>query len=232
MLLQVRDEMEHLPSLFQNIRGQVDGVIALDDGSIDGSREFLEAQPEVLEFIANPPDRPEWDEVGNHRALVQAGLAHGADWFVCLDADERVEARFRSRVERLIRRGEAEGVGAYAVRLRELWDHPKRYRVDGIWGKKAPPRLFKALADHQFDDRAFHSFKAPLQAKHNGTFKVADLNVYHLGMLRPEDRKARRARYESLDPECRFQPDIGYAYLTDERGLRLRSIAPTRDYVG
>jgi glycosyltransferase involved in cell wall biosynthesis len=229
MLLQVRNEMDHLPRLMENITGQVDGVIALDDGSTDGSRQYLEARPEVLELIANPPNRPRWDEVGNHRKLVHAGLAHDADWFICLDGDERVEMGFRSRVERLIQRGEA---SAYAVRLRELWDDPKRYRADGIWGKKAPPRLFKALPDHEFDERAVHSFKAPLQAKVNGSFKIADVNVYHLGMLRPEDRFARRARYEALDPECKFQPDIGYAYLTDETGLELRPVPSSRDYVG
>src|SRR4051812_26875775 len=36
-LLAVRDEMAYLPGWLDNVAGQVDGVVALDDGSADGS---------------------------------------------------------------------------------------------------------------------------------------------------------------------------------------------------
>ena len=232
LLVQVRNELPRLPGLFRSVRDEVDGVIALDDGSTDGSRRFLTEQPEVLELLMNPPNRSEWDEVGNHRRLVAAGLAHGAEWFLCLDADERIEVGFRKRAEAIIRDAELDGVTGFGVRLRELWDDGRRYRVDGIWGRKAVPRLFKAMRDHEFDERRLHSSKAPMQARRNGPMPVADLNIYHLGMLRPTDRLRRRTRYETLDPECEFQPGIGYAYLTDESGLQLESIPPHRDYVG
>lgn len=232
MLLQVRDEIARLPGLLASVRPVVDGLIVVDDGSSDGSREYLEAQPDVLELITNPVSRPAWDEVGNHRRLISAGLEHGAQWFLCLDADERVETGFRDRAEAVIKKVERSGHSAFAVRLRELWDHPRRYRVDGIWGGKAPARLFKARPDHEFDERRLHSSKAPMQAHRNGGVPVADLNVYHLGMLTPDDRVARRRRYETLDPTCEFQPGIGYAYLTDETGLRLETIPADRDYLG
>ena len=57
-----------------------------------------------------------------------------------------------------------------------------------------------------------------------GRYPVADLEVYHLRMLEPADREARRRRYEALDPDAAFQPGLGYAYLTDEAGLRLRQV--------
>lgn len=37
-LVPFRDEMRFLPGLFENLTGQVDGVIALDDQSTDDSR--------------------------------------------------------------------------------------------------------------------------------------------------------------------------------------------------
>ena len=49
-------------------------------------------------------------------------------------------------------------------------------------------------------------------------------------MIRREDRLARRRRYELADPEARWQR-VGYAYLTDERGVRLKKIDPRRGYV-
>lgn len=230
-LLAVRDEMRFLPGFLANVAPQVDGIIALDDGSSDGSAAALESHPDVMELLRVPVDRPRWDEVANHRALISAALRHDADWVICLDADHRLERAFRPRCESVIERGGTLGIDAYALPLRELWDSPHRYRVDGVWGRKLRARLFRVREDHEFDARPYHSVKTPLQVWHNGKLPIADLEVYHLRMIRREDRMARRRRYEVADPEARFQPGIGYAYLTDERGLQLKEIPRDRDYV-
>ena len=113
--------MRFLPGYLASLAPNVDGIVALDDGSTDGSHELLQSSPHVLEVVRVPPDRPRWDEVGNHRRLVQAALRHAPDWLVSVDADERVERDFRARAERVIHRGHRSGHSAYAVRLRELW---------------------------------------------------------------------------------------------------------------
>jgi hypothetical protein len=228
-LLAVRDEMRFLPGFIANVAPQVDGIVALDDGSADGSAEYLASRPEVLRLIRGRRTRPGWDEVANHRALVAAALELGPQWLLALDADERLERGFRTRAEEAIADA-AVGASAFAVRLLELWDSPRRYRADGIWGRKAPARLFEARPDHEFDSRPLHGSKAPLQAMRNGGVQRADLIVYHLRMIRPEDRLARRRRYERLDPECRLQPGIGYAYLTDASGAELRPLPRGREY--
>jgi len=229
-LLAVRNQLRYLPGYVTNVAAQTDGIIALDDGSVDGSTEFLAGCPAVLELIRIPPDPPSWDEVGNHRRLVEASLRHDADWLISIDADERLERTFRQRSERVVRMGNLLGYTAYGVHFRELWDSVDQYRVDGIWGRKTQARLFKARPDHQFDKRPLHSSKAPLQARVGGWFPIANLNIYHLGMLRPEDRIARRRRYETLDPGARWQPGLGYAYLTDTGGLQLERPPDGREY--
>ena len=228
-LLAVRDGMRHLPGFLRNVTPQVDGIIALDDGSSDGTYELLSQHEAVSEVIRRPRDRVSWDEVGNHRALVAAALRHGADWVVAVDTDERLEHQFRKRAERVIARGRLLGLSAYAVRLRELWDDPGQYRVDGIWGRKMIARLFRARADHEFDPSPIHGHKAPMQGRYKGRFPGADLTIYHLGMLSAEDRAARRRRYELADPESRWQR-IGYEYLTDERGLTLERVPARRRF--
>lgn len=229
-LLAVRDGMRFLPGYVANVGPQVDGIVALDDGSSDGCADFLAERPEVLELIRVPASRPTWDQMGNHRKLVSAALRHGAEWLISIDADERLEREFRARAERVIRRGRLLDLGAFAVRFRELWDAPDQFRVDGIWGRKSQARLYRARADHVFDTAALHGIKAPLQYRsRDGSYPLADLNLYHLGMLTPETRAARRHRLELADPEARWQR-VGYAYLTDEAGLRVRSIRPRRMY--
>lgn len=66
-LLALRDGMRHLPGFLRNVAPQVDGIIALDDGSSDGTPELLARHQAVIELLRVPRDQPTWDEVGNHR---------------------------------------------------------------------------------------------------------------------------------------------------------------------
>jgi len=224
------NEMKYLPGWFANVPPQVDGVIALDDGSTDGSGDFVVAQPSVLELIRLPRREPHvWDEPGNRRRIIEVALRRGAEWILVVDADERLEMRFRERANAELTRAKAEGIRAYRIRLRELWGSPDRWRSDGIWSKKCPVRFFAARLDHQFDERPLHGCWAPLNSRREGDFEQSDLIVYHLRMIEAADRLARQARYQSLDPEGRFQ-ESGYHYLTDESGLQLKGIEEGRGY--
>jgi hypothetical protein len=225
-LLACRNEMRFLPGYVANVAPHVDGIFALDDGSTDGSAEYLESRPEVTELLRVPPARPAWDEPGNHARLVEAALRAGAEWAMSIDADERVERDFRERAERVIRRGRLLGRTGYSIRLRELWDSEESWRADGLWRRKSPSRLFKLRPGTPVDPQPLHAPKVPRAA---GWVPRADLFVYHLRMVAPEDRAARRQRYELLDPESAFQPE-GYEYLTDESGLSLRPVPRRRGF--
>jgi hypothetical protein len=235
-LLVFHNEMRYLPGWFENVPPHVDGVVALDDGSTDGSGDFVAAQPSVLEIIRVPPREPHvWDDGVNHSRVIEAALRHQPDWMIGLDADERLEREFRTRAEAELRRADRKGYVAYSLLLRELWDDPHTYRADGVWGNKRRARLFKNVPGLRYDARQLHGQWAPL----NG-FRVllkriplgypkADLIFYHLRMIDAADRAARRDRYNQLDPTRRFQK-MGYDYLTDAKGLKLKELPPGRGY--
>jgi hypothetical protein len=221
--------MRFLPGLFENLAGQVDGVVALDDQSTDGSRAFVESQPLVVELLTVPPGtQDELEDGRNHRALVEAAWEHRPDWLLGIDADERVERGFRRRAEREIARSERAGHTALWVPFRELWDAPDRVRLDGIWGEKRKACLFAADREHRFDDRRVHAIWAPWPPA-GDDYPVADLRLYHLRMIRPQDRRARVERYHRIDPDSTWQ-EIGYDYLLDEDGLRLEALERGRGY--
>ncbi len=225
-----RNEARYLPGLLENLAGAVDGLLALDDGSTDGSGDIVAAHPLTTRLLRVPP-RPDgaWDEQGNQRALIEAAWETDADWLIAVDADERLEIGFRDRARAAIARARDAGYRAYWVRIRELWNQADTYRIDGIWGGKGHLRFFASARDHEFDTREMHRHWGPLNARVDGQFVAADIAIYHLRMIREEDRRARRDRYRRLDPDRRWQ-SIGYEYLTDEEGLQLERLPEGRGY--
>lgn len=230
-LLAFRDEMRFLPGFFESVSPHVDGIVALDDQSVDGSAEFVAAQPNVLDLLTVPPGaQAELEDGRNHRALTEAAWRHGADWLLGLDADERLERDFRRRAERELDTADARRDPALWVHFRELWDRPDRYRVDGVWGAKRKACLYRSDPGHVFDDRRVHAIWASMPVP-PGDWRQADLLIWHLRMLEAADRPARAARYERIDPDHAIQT-IGYDYLLDETGLELAPVPPGRDFVG
>jgi hypothetical protein len=221
--------MGFLPGLFENLAGQVDGVIALDNHSTDESRAFVESQPLLTELLAELGDGERSSDGWRHRVLIEASWSHDPDWLLGIDADERLERDFRRRAEKEIDQAEADGQAALWVPFRELWDSPDRMRVDGIWGQKRKACLFRADRSHDVDERPMHSIWAPWPPA-RGEYPTADLRLYHLRMIEAEDRQARADLYRRLDPDRVWQ-EIGYDYLVDEDGLELEPLEPERDYL-
>jgi glycosyltransferase involved in cell wall biosynthesis len=230
-LLQARNEEHRLPGWLASIAQCVDAIVALDDGSQDGTAELLAAHPKVVRLMRNPAGQP-WNERSNQVALVKAARDHG-DWVLAVDADERIEAGFSARVAAIIAEAERDGVDCLCFSLRELWGDRHHYRTDGEWGRKTRYRLLRNDPAHRrFDPRPLHRFWMPLEIALNleTLGRHSGLNLYHLSMITKADRAARVQRYETMDPDHRYQ-SIGYRYLIDESGLELREIRPERNFL-
>jgi len=231
-LLQARNEQRFLPGWLENVAPCVDAIIALDDGSTDATPELLGAHPKVTELLRNPPGKP-WDERGNQMALIQAGRRHGAGWFLCVDADERLERAFASQVGELLTAADADDIHVYSLRLRDLWGDRRHYRCDGRWNRMARHRLFRNNPAHRrFDPRLLHRYWMPLELVSTlaTCCRPTEFNLYHLRMIAASDRAARYERYRTLDPGELFEP-IGYDHLINETGLVRAEIPPERDFL-
>jgi glycosyltransferase involved in cell wall biosynthesis len=224
-LTQVKDEQERIPGWLENVAPAVDGIVALDDGSTDDSASLLREHPKLLELMQNEPGG-DWDERANQNALVRAGRRHGADWLLCLDADERLETRFVQDSHTVVEEAEAAGIRVLCFTLRELWGDPDHYRVDGLWDNKRLSRLFRNVEGHRrFDPRRWHRFWMPLElvADLENNSHITDFHLYHLSMIDRAEREQRVRKFEALDPENLYQR-IGYRYLVDEERLELAAV--------
>src|SRR5438105_10301635 len=118
-LLAFHNEMRYLPGFFENVPPQVDGVIALDDGSTDGSGDFVARQRGVLELLRIPSRIPHvWNESLNRRMLGEAAWRYQPDWLLGIDADDRLEREFRQRALGEIVRERSRGCCSCPVKLR------------------------------------------------------------------------------------------------------------------
>jgi hypothetical protein len=192
-----------VPDLIANLDPIVDGWIAYDDRQATDS------------FSSEPQRR---------RALLAAAHDAGADWILAMDPDERLEYGVAGRIGRMTAE---RGRIAWGFWCREMYT-PTSYRVDGPWGRKIQHRLFRTFDPAHYQSKDLHGswFPAGLgfKVRHSG------LNLYHLKMIDPKRRIARRDLYNCLDPKHVLQ-DIGYDYLTDEAGAVFEQIPPGRDYL-
>lgn len=216
----VRNEEYYLPGFFDHIRKYVDAFCILDDGSVDGTLDLISAEPKVEKLIASPPrEGIGYDERGNRETIVRASREIGADWVLCCDPDERFETRFLKRMRHM---AEELDDKAYSLHFRELWGGVKTYRDDGIWGRKTKFIFFPLSDEMTFDFKhQYHTYWHYKELEQEMT--PLDFNLYHLKMIKEEERIKRVELYNKLDPDLEIQP-IGYDYLIDEQDIHLSKI--------
>lgn len=83
----VRDELDVLPSTLANMVEQVDLVVVADNGSTDGTRQFLRSMASDRLVVLDDPD-PRYLQSEKMTRLAHLAGSRGASWVVPFDADE------------------------------------------------------------------------------------------------------------------------------------------------
>ena len=91
-LLPVRNGETGLEGYLDSVSPFADAILALDDGSTDGTAEALDLAKGIEVVHTEPPrdSYAEWDDRRNRQILLDAARRRGFDWVLYLDADERI----------------------------------------------------------------------------------------------------------------------------------------------
>lgn len=214
-LLPARDAEADLPGHLASVARFADLVVALDDGSTDGTRQLLEDHPLVHTVLTNP--RREgyagWDDSANRSRLLAAAQELSPSWVMSLDADELLPDDDADALRAFLAEG-ADPDDAYLFPVLRMVEDLRHFDGPPLW----VGRLFAPRPEHRFPTDRLHFVPLPTaippERWHRTTFRIQ-----HRGSQTPERRRARFAKYREADPDRRWQPS--YDHLLDApRGAR------------
>ncbi|NIT99794.1 MAG: glycosyltransferase, partial [Nitrosopumilaceae archaeon] len=133
-LLPFKNECHQLPQFVTNLTGIVDKIIAVDDGSSDGSATYLNTQSRIpCDIHAPKKERGEdWSVDKIRQQLLDLGREDGGTHFICLDADECFTAPFVSKFNKVLNR--MEPGQKIQMQWLAMWKSVDHYREDNsVW---------------------------------------------------------------------------------------------------
>ena len=225
----VRNELgRYLELWVEHLSGFCDEIRVLDDGSEDGSLEFLAGQPKVS--VLRNPGLTFFEHEGRARnTLLEWTLAADPDYVLSIDADEFVGDP--GLVLRAIRRHGH----VYTLQMEEVWrvdeDH-LHIRIDHQWRPRPCPILWRApqgpdLSLWEIPDVQLACGREPIIVRRTRG-AVSGSSVFHFGWARERERQARAERYFEHDGG-RFHRDAhlqSILWPDDRVGIRSRSWPP------
>ena len=203
VLLPVRNGQEYLSGWFENVRGFADAVIALDDGSTDGTRALLESEPLAREILTHPP-RPNaagWDDARNRQELLEAAAALAPRWVLFLDADERLDPQDAVALREHLASGEADREAAYGFLVHRMIGE-ETFDRDDLWVF----RTFAWRPGQLLPETRLHLVPIPVSIP-TSRWRTTTVRIRHLASMTEARRRARSEKYREADPEREFQDD-------------------------
>jgi LCP family protein required for cell wall assembly len=222
VLLPVRNGEADLPGWFESVRRLADAVVALDDGSTDGTRALLEAEPLVARLLHRPrrPDHAGWDDATNRSLLLEAAATLRPRWLLSLDADERISEDDAAALLAFLDGDEALPGFAYTFVVHRMvgdLDHFDRAELPVA-------RLFAWEPGQRLDGERLHLVPVPSSIP-SARWLPTTLRIQHLASLDEGRRRARLRKYQEADP--RFEHQADYGHLVDPPGpLRRWEVRP------
>lgn len=206
----VRNELgRYLDIAIAHLQTFVDEIRVLDDGSTDGSREFLRGFADVS--VLDNPGVPFREQEGAARqALLRWTMETEPDWILAIDADEFVGDPYRLRAAVDEAGNGRMSPPALTLDMEEVWEADNAYlgiRTDGGWRPHGCPILFRTPRGPQdrrqgwkIAPKRLASGREPMSVRRNyGLARKSGSEILHFGWTRIAERQARYQRYVELD---------------------------------
>jgi glycosyltransferase involved in cell wall biosynthesis len=206
-LLPARNCESDLPGYFESVSRVADAVVALDDGSTDGTAKALKNRPLVKVLLSNPRRESYvgWDDAANRNRLLAAVEPLRPRWILSLDADERISPDDSQALIEFLKSGAVPGSAYGFLRLRMI-ENLDTYDEGGLWVY----RLFHYRKGQRFPVTKLHFVPVPTDIS-RGHWAKTTIRIQHLSDLTEEKRQARYRKFLEADPEYRYQ--AGYDHL-------------------
>jgi glycosyltransferase involved in cell wall biosynthesis len=220
VVAQIYNEMEagNLERFVRGIIHIADNIVIYDDGSTDGSREYLHLlQDRGLPIWMIESDENDFkNEIRHKQQMLDTAIEIGSDWIFWLDADEIVEQGRQGEIRNLMADTEVDG---YAFHQINLWRSDRFYRLDNQYNDGIFVRLWRNNGRLQYHARpGLHQRPYPF-----GVDKVkdSDIQIIHYGFASDKNILRKYHTYKAHGQE-------GWALnrLVDETTLAVRRIKP------
>jgi len=202
-LIQVKNEIKHLPEVLIHLDKYCDGIILLDDNSTDGSYEAAMSEKLLLKVQKKTSDI--FNDLALRNITLQLAAFFNNEWLFFIDADERFDERYAD-LYAIVNRKDVDSVCFYVV---HLWNNENYYRKDvpeGNDGILLRHRMFRSFGMLQItSNRLLHFPATPYKQNRLN----APILIRHHGNIEAASRRMKYERYIAQDKEGLTQ---GYTF--------------------
>lgn len=192
-MLRVKDGILFINEWLENISRLVDEIVAVDNGSTDGTYEILKFCPKVVEITQTSGFHEGRDKV----ILYEMARKRNPDWCLWLDVDEIFEkALTKEKIEKLTSNNK---VNRYFFRRFHLVDK-ENFNADWRWIKYTSEFdrvLWREQKTGYFEDLKFNN---GLIKGISGRNKVSHYRLKHLGYVDKREVDKKIGIYREIDP--------------------------------
>lgn len=193
-LLPVKNEEWILPTYIHSMKNVADEIIAIDDNSIDNTKQIL-IDNGVIVLESNNNNIVNMSQ--KRSVLLEEGRKRGGTHFVWLDADEVFDNHFIENSKRII--GILNPGGKLALPWITLWKSKDWERVDGVWEDNYKDVIVYDLPEYSFENKTLSESRT--QGPNSNVIKLSrnDGVILHFQFVDFEDAQIKQAWYRCVE---------------------------------